>query len=104
MTDKSSIVSDRDTAFYGTPHFAAVPIIVMLAPVIALTFKGVLSTEVLVATGIIGLVAGSLLNRRKKEYWDVVTQALTDPLGLTVFSLFLLVGIYGTLLTASQLS
>ena len=33
-----------------------------------------------------------------------MTTALTDPLGLTVFSLFLLVGIYGTLLTESQLS
>lgn len=104
MTDNPSIVSDKDSAFYGTRYFAAIPIIVMLAPVIALTFTGVLSTEVLVATGIIGLVAGSLLNRRKKEYWDVVTTALTDPLGLTVFSLFLLVGIYGTLLTESQLS
>ena len=45
MTDNPSIVSDKDSAFYGTRYFAAVPIIVMLAPVIALTFIGVLSAK-----------------------------------------------------------
>ena len=102
--DSDYLVENAETAFYGSRWFAAVPLFVMLAPVIALTFLGVLSSQILVASGIIGIATGSLFCRRKKEYWDVVTKSLTDPLGLIVFSLFLLVGIYGKLLTSSQLT
>jgi Na+/H+ antiporter NhaC len=104
VTDDNYLVERPETAFYGTRWAATIPLVVMLGPVIALTFFGVLSSEVLVATGIIGIAAGSLACRRKTEYWDVVTRSLTDPLGLIVFSLFLLVGIYGKLLTSSQLT
>ena len=76
----------------------------MLAPVIVLSFFGVLTSSVLVASGILGISIGSFFCRRKKEYWDVVTKALADPTGLIVFSLFLLVGVYGKVLTSSQLT
>ena len=98
------LVASADDAFYLTRWFALVPLVLMLAPVIALSFFGVLSSEVLVASGICGLALGALLARRKKEYWDVVVDALADPTGLIVFGLFLLVGIYGEILTSAKLT
>ncbi|MDH3441800.1 MAG: hypothetical protein OEM63_13660, partial [Gammaproteobacteria bacterium] len=92
------------SAFYGTRWFAMLPLILMLLPVIVLSFYGVLTSEVLVTSGIIGISIGSFFSRRKKEYFDVVIKALCDPLGLMVFGLFLLVGIYGELLTSSGLT
>ena len=97
-------VDDPHTAFYGTRWFATLPLILMLAPVIVLSFFGVLTSEVLVASGIIGISIGSFFSRNKKEYFDVVIRALCDPMGLMVFGLFLLVGIYGELLTTSGLT
>ena len=97
-------VDDPATAFYVTRWAAVLPLLFMLAPVIALSFYGVLSSEVLVASGIAGLALGSLMSRRKKEYWDVVVHALSDPTGLIVFGLFLLVGIYGEILTSANLT
>lgn len=102
--DKSYLVADPQTAFYGTRWFSMLPLILMLAPVIVLSFFGVLTSEVLVASGIIGISIGSFFSKRKKEYFDVVIKALADPLGLMVFGLFLLVGIYGELLTSSGLT
>lgn len=102
--DKSYLVENPEAAFYGTRWFATLPLVLMLLPVIVLSFRGVLTSEVLVATGIIGISIGSFFCKRKKEYFDVVITALADPLGLMVFGLFLLVGIYGELLTSSGLT
>ena len=71
---------------------------------IVLSFFGVLSSQVLIASGITGLMVGSLFSRRKKEYWDNVVHSLTDRMGLIVFALFLLVGIYGEVLTSANLT
>jgi len=102
--DKSYLVEDPETAFYGTRWLATLPLILMLGPVIALSFVGVFTSSVLVATGITGIAIGSFFCRRKKEYFDVVTSALADPTGLIVFTLFLLVGIYGEVLTSSHVT
>ena len=102
-TDETRPQYDAD-AFYLTRWGAAVPLFVMLGPVIALSFVGVLTSQVLVASGIVGIAVGSFLARDKKVYWDVVTKSLCDPTGLIVFSLFLLVGIYGKILTSAQLT
>ena len=101
---ENQLVENPESAFYLTPWAAAAPLVLMIAPVVALGFQGVLSTSVLVASGIVGVMLGSFLSRRKKEYWDVVTRALGDPTGLIVFVLFLMVGIYGKLLTAAHLT
>ncbi len=102
--DKSYLVEDPATAFYGSRWMATLPLILMLGPVIALSFFGVFTSSVLVASGITGIAIGSFFCRRKKEYFDVVTKSLADPTGLIVFTLFLLVGIYGKVLTSSQLT
>ena len=97
-------IKNPESAFYLTQWAAALPLVLMIAPVVALGFEGVLATTVLVASGIVGVMLGSFLSRRKKEYWEVVTRSLADPTGLIVFALFLMVGIYGKLLTAAHLT
>ncbi|KGJ87864.1 Na+/H+ antiporter NhaC family protein [Thalassotalea sp. ND16A] len=90
--------------FYFSRWMAVLPLLFMIVPVIVMSFKGVLSQDIMIAGGVIGLLIGSLFARQKKEYWDVVIRSLCDPTGLLVFGLFLIVGIYGKLLTAAHLA
>ncbi|MBN7796559.1 Na+/H+ antiporter NhaC family protein [Parahaliea mediterranea] len=90
--------------FYLTRWAACVPLLLMVAPAIALSLRGVLSTDVVITGGVVGLMVGSLLARDKRHYWHAVTKTLGDPTGMLVFALFLIVGIYGKLLAESQLA
>ncbi|MFV8783859.1 Na+/H+ antiporter NhaC family protein [Microbulbifer sp. SA54] len=102
MQNKNS--EDTRDAFYLTRWFACLPLLVMVVPAIALSLRGVLSADVMIAGGVAGLMLGSLFARRKKEYWGHVTRSLGDSTGLLVFALFLLVGIYGKLLGEARLA
>ncbi len=90
--------------FYVTRWFSCIPLLTMILPAIAFSFVGVLSTDILITGGIIGLMLGSLFTRDKKSYWNVATHALGDYTGLLVFALFLIVGIYGKILSSSNLA
>ncbi|MEP4486017.1 MAG: Na+/H+ antiporter NhaC family protein [Halioglobus sp.] len=93
----------QQAGFYLTQWAGCIPFAVMLLPTIILSINGVLSTGVMIASGVIGLMLGSLLAREKAAYWEVVTRSLADPTGLLLLSLLLVVGIYGKVLTSAQL-
>lgn len=90
--------------FHLSRWAACIPLIAMVAPAIVLSFRGVLSTDVVITGGVVGLMLASLLARDKGHYWNAVTRTLGDPTGMLVFALFLIVGIYGKLLAESQLA
>lgn len=69
-----------------------------------MSLMGVISTDIMIASGVIGLMAGSFFARKKAAYWNVVTESLADPTGILVFALFLVVGIYAKLLATAQLA
>jgi len=89
--------------FYLTNWMAAIPLLVMIAPAVILVFKGVFSANVMIMSGVIGLMLGSLFARNKKNYWDIIINSLGDTTGLLAFALFLIVGVYAELLTAANL-
>jgi len=91
------------SGFYFSRWVACLPLFVMILPSVVLSLNGVLSTGIMIAGGVVGLMVGSLLARDKKEYWEVVTRSFGDPTGLLIFALFLMVGIYGELLGAAEL-
>lgn len=97
------IKDKQSSGFIGSRWVALLPLVVMVVPAVFLSMQGILATNVLIAGGVIGLMLGSLLARCQKNYWQVVIDALCDPTGLLVFSLFLIVGIYSELLTAAKL-
>jgi len=90
--------------FYFSRWLSCIPLLTMILPAIAFSFMGVLSTDILITGGVVGLMAGSLFARNKKSYWNVATQALGDYTGLLVFALFLIVGIYGKILSSGNLA
>lgn len=90
-------------AFYISNWMAAIPLLVMVLPTIILVFRGVVSANVMIMSGVVGLMIGSLFARNKKEYWDIIITSLGDMTGLLAFALFLIVGVYAELLTASNL-
>ena len=94
---------NKKHAFYISQWMAAVPLLVMVIPTIVLVFYGVFSANVMITGGVIGIMLGSVFARNKKEYWEVVVDALGDPTGLLAFALFLIVGVYAELLTTSNL-
>jgi Na+/H+ antiporter NhaC len=89
--------------FHFSRWVACLPLLIMIIPAVALSMQGILSKAVIISGGVIGLMVGSILARNRKEYWDVVTRALGDPTGLLILPLFLIVGIYGKLLSAAHL-
>lgn len=99
MTEKNK----TKNAFYLSPWMALIPLLIMVIPAVILVFLGVFSAKVMIMGGVIGLMVGSFFARNKKEYWEVVINALGDPTGLLAFALFLIVGVYAELLTVANL-
>jgi Na+/H+ antiporter NhaC len=100
MTNQTT---SQRAGFYLTRWAACVPLVAMLLPTVLLSINGILSTGVMIAGGVVGLMLGSLLARGKAKYWAIVTRSLGDPTGLLLLPLLLAVGIYGKILTSAQL-
>lgn len=98
-----TIEETTEVGFYVTRWAGCIPLFVMLVPTVVLSLSGVLSTGVMIASGVLGLMIGSLFARSRARYWDVVIHSLGDYTGLLLFPLLLVVGIYGEILSSSQL-
>ncbi|WP_206486279.1 Na+/H+ antiporter NhaC family protein [Thalassotalea sp. G2M2-11] len=95
--------SKREYGFYLTRYVSLLPLLTMMLPTIYFSTQGILSTKIMMVSGVIGLMLASLLAKDKTQYWKTTVNALGDYTGLLVFKLFLLVGIYGELLNEGQL-
>jgi Na+/H+ antiporter NhaC len=94
----------KDAAFYGTRWFAVTPLILFIIFTVGLSVKGVFSSEVLATTGLISIILGSFLARKKTEYWDCIIEGLGDHTGMLVLALFLIVGIYGKMMGKAKIA
>ncbi|QYJ80102.1 Na+/H+ antiporter NhaC family protein [Shewanella acanthi] len=92
------------SGFYLSNWLAVIPLLIMVLPTIYLSTKGVLSAEMMVTFGVIGLMVGALLSRDSKSYWGVAAKSLAEPTGILILKLFLIVGIYSQMLTEAKLT
>jgi len=92
------------SAFYLTKWFALLPLGLFILLTVALSLNGVFAAEAMVAMGLVGLILGSFLARKKSDYWNDVVEGLGDHAGMLVLALFLIVGIYGKMMGKAQVA
>ena len=57
----------------------------------------------MIASGVIGLIVGMLIVKDKPRYWDIVLEGLGDKMAMTAVLIWLVVGIYGSVLKSGHL-
>ena len=89
--------------FYGGNGMSLVPFIVFIVITIGLSFINAADLNMMIASGVIGLIVGMLLVKDKPRYWDIVLEGLGDKMAMTAVLIWLIVGIYGSVLKSGHL-
>lgn len=89
--------------FSGGKGFALVPFITFICITIGLSFINAADLNMMIASGVIGLIVGMLFAKNKNYYWDVVLKGLGEKLGMTAVLIWLVVGIYGAILKSGHI-
>ncbi|MCQ2259420.1 MAG: hypothetical protein MJZ41_15755 [Bacteroidaceae bacterium] len=84
--------------FRISPYTSSIPFIIFLLMTITISFLGNINVNALAAIGIASILAGSFLTRDKNEYWDTIFGYLGNKTAMTATMLWLLVGVYGSIL------
>lgn len=96
-------MEEKNLEFFGGNGMSLIPFIVFIVITIGLSFINAADLNMMIASGIIGLIVGMFLCKNKAEYWDFVLQGLGDNMAMTAVLIWLIVGIYGTILRQGQL-
>lgn len=89
--------------FRGSNIFAIVPFIIFITITIAMSFFRAVDLNMMIGSGVVGLIAGMLFTKNLGTYWDVVLEGLGSKVGMTAVMLWLIVGIYGNILKAGHI-
>ena len=80
-----------------------VPFVVFIVITIGLSFINAADLNMMIASGVIGLIVGMLIVKDKPRYWDIVLEGLGDKMAMTAVLIWLVVGIYGSVLKSGHL-
>lgn len=94
----SGILSFRPNQFA-----ALVPFIIFIIITISLSFMKAADLNMMIASGIIGLIIGMFFCENKEEYWNVIIEGLGSDVGMTAVLIWLVVGIYGSILKSGKI-
>lgn len=89
--------------FYGGKGMSLIPFIVFIVITIGLSFINAADLNMMIASGIMGLIIGMLFVKDKPRYWDIVLEGLGDKMAMTAVLIWLIVGIYGSVLKSGHL-
>ena len=90
--------------FYGDKGASLIPFLIFLVITIALSMINLADINMMCAAGVVGLIIGMFFAKDKGKYWNTVLEGLGDKVGMTAVLIWLVVGIYGNILRAGQLS
>ena len=82
---------------------ALVPFIIFIVITIALSFANFQDINTMVAAGVVALLIGMLLCTNSNDYWDVILEGLGSKVAMTAVMLWLVVGIYGSVLKSGHI-
>lgn len=95
--------TEEKLEFYGGSKMALVPFLIFVIITIGLSFANAADLNMMIASGVIGLILGMVLAKNKGKFWDTVLVGMGQKLGMTAVLIWLLVGIYGSLLKTGHL-
>ena len=87
---------EKKLEFYGGNGMSLVPFVVFIVITIGLSFINAADLNMMIASGVIGLIVGMLIVKDKPRYWDIVLEGLGDKMAMTAVLIWLVVGIYIT--------
>ena len=90
-------------SFRPNQFTALVPFIIFIIITISLSFMKAADLNMMIASGIIGLIIGMFFCENKEEYWNVIIEGLGSDVGMTAVLIWLVVGIYGSILKSGKL-
>lgn len=82
----------------------ALPFGIFVVSAIVLSFFGAADINLLVGVGILVMTVGSLAVKDRKEYWDIVFEYMGSKTAMTAALLWLIVGVYGSVLNAGHIA
>ncbi|CDI40301.1 Na+/H+ antiporter NhaC-like protein (fragment) [Tepidanaerobacter acetatoxydans Re1] len=94
----SGILSFRPSQFA-----ALVPFAIFIIITISLSFMKAADLNMMIASGIIGLIIGMFFCEDKEEYWNVIIEGLGSDVGMTAVLIWIVVGIYGSVLKSGKI-
>ena len=82
----------------------ALPFGIFVVSAIVLSFLGAADINLLIGVGILVMTMGSLAVKDHKEYWGVVFEYMGGKTAMTAVLLWLIVGVYGSVLNAGHIA
>ena len=89
--------------FKGGSKMSLVPFGIFIVITISLSFINAADLNMMIASGIIGLICGMIFSEEKDKYWNTVLNGLGEKLGMTAVLIWLIVGIYGAILKSGHI-
>lgn len=89
--------------FNGGRIVSLIPFMTFIIITIGLSFINAADLNMMIASGVIGLIIGMVFAKDKGKYWDVVLEGLGQKLGMTAVLIWLIVGIYGAILKSGHI-
>lgn len=90
-------------SFKPSQFAALVPFAIFIIITISLSFMKAADLNMMIASGIIGLIAGMFFCEDKEEYWNVIIEGLGSDVGMTAVLIWIVVGIYGSVLKSGKI-
>ena len=86
-------MSEKRLEFIGGNGISLLPFIVFIVITIGLSFVNAADLNMMIASGVIGLIIGMLFCKNKDMYWERILVGLGDKMAMTADLIWLIVGI-----------
>jgi len=96
-------LKQTDLRFRGSSFFALIPFAIFISITIMLSFFNAVDLNMMIGSGVIGLIVGMIFVEDVNKYWDTVLEGLGSKVGMTAVMLWLVVGIYGNILKSGHI-
>lgn len=94
---------EKTLEFKGGSKASLIPFMTFIIITIGLSFINAADLNMMIASGVIGLIIGMIFAKDKGKYWDIVLDGLGQKLGMTAVLIWLVVGIYGAILKSGHI-
>ena len=89
--------------FRGGSAMSLIPFIFFIVITIVLSFANFQDINMMVGAGVVGLLIGMIFCKNIGYYWDVILTGLGSKVAMTAVMLWLVVGIYGSILKSGHI-
>jgi Na+/H+ antiporter NhaC len=90
--------------FFVSNNFSFVPFMIFVVAILILGLLKGFSLEAFVAFAIVGLIVGTFFTKNWGEYWDYVSEGMTDKSTGLIATIFLLAGLFSAVMAQGRVA